>query len=124
MDYSPALSGKVVDGLPIWSDAAGQLSGISYSNSTFLPSAMSLSSLAGNLTTVLAGGLYPERQADVLSSYTGLENASRADFDKPYFGDMFTTLNEFYSPIHGYLSLLVCVFGIFANVLNIVVLTR
>ena len=29
-----------------------------------------------------------------------------------------------FEPIHGYLSLVVCVFGIIANILNIVVLTR
>jgi hypothetical protein len=30
----------------------------------------------------------------------------------------------FYKPIHGYLAACVCVFGVLANILNIVVLTR
>lgn len=38
--------------------------------------------------------------------------------------DILPIFSEFYRPIHGYLSLLVCIFGIFANLLNIVVLTR
>lgn len=43
---------------------------------------------------------------------------------RPYFGDFFYTILDAYYPVHGYLSLLVCIFGIFANILNIVVLTR
>lgn len=43
---------------------------------------------------------------------------------RPYFGEFFWSINLAYLPFHGYLSLLVCVFGIFANILNIVVLTR
>ena len=33
-------------------------------------------------------------------------------------------LAESYKPVHGYLSLVMCIFGTIANVLNIVVLTR
>ena len=43
---------------------------------------------------------------------------------RPYFGDFFHWIYEAYIPVHGYLSLLVCIFGIFANILNIIVLTR
>lgn len=43
---------------------------------------------------------------------------------REYFGDFFVAISLAYLPFHGYLSLLVCVFGIFANILNIVVLTR
>ena len=42
----------------------------------------------------------------------------------PYFGDFFHLVFLTYKPIHGFLSLFVCIFGIFANILNIVVLTR
>jgi hypothetical protein len=41
-----------------------------------------------------------------------------------FFGHEFESFHHFYRPIHGYLSLAVCVFGIIANVLNIIVLTR
>ena len=47
-----------------------------------------------------------------------------SNIPKPYFGDFFYSILDAYYPIHGYLSLLVCIFGIFANILNIVVLTR
>ncbi|ESN98351.1 hypothetical protein HELRODRAFT_177236 [Helobdella robusta] len=41
--------------------------------------------------------------------------------------DIFTTLHYFnhrYQKIHGYLSLLVSLFGVFSNIINIIVLTR
>ena len=41
-----------------------------------------------------------------------------------FYGVEFEQFYYFYRPIHGYLSLAVCVFGIIANVLNIIVLTR
>ncbi|CAG2110456.1 unnamed protein product, partial [Medioppia subpectinata] len=41
-----------------------------------------------------------------------------------FYGEELTRFADFYRPIHGYLSLAVCVFGIIANVLNIIVLTR
>lgn len=46
------------------------------------------------------------------------------DQSRPFHGDYFHHFNEYYTPIHGYISLIVCVFGIIANILNIVVLTR
>lgn len=41
-----------------------------------------------------------------------------------YFGDEFRKFRKFFLPLHGYLSLSVCLFGIIANILNIIVLTR
>lgn len=38
--------------------------------------------------------------------------------------DLMTSLSNYYSPIHGYLSLLVCQFGSVANVINVIVLSR
>lgn len=35
-----------------------------------------------------------------------------------------TTFNKWYQGVHGYLSIVVCVFGILSNIINIVVLTR
>lgn len=34
------------------------------------------------------------------------------------------TFNKWYQGVHGYLSIVVCVFGILSNIINIVVLTR
>ncbi|GFU06799.1 sex peptide receptor [Nephila pilipes] len=43
---------------------------------------------------------------------------------RPYYGDHFRTFRSNYLSVHGYLGVIVCIFGIFANVLNIIVLTR
>lgn len=43
---------------------------------------------------------------------------------RPYYGEVFDAVYEAYSPIHGYLSLVVCVFGVFSNIMTVVVLTR
>ncbi|XP_076325554.1 G-protein coupled receptor dmsr-1-like [Tachypleus tridentatus] len=43
---------------------------------------------------------------------------------KPYYGDHLETFKARYIPIHGYLSLIICIFGIMTNILNIIVLTR
>lgn len=43
---------------------------------------------------------------------------------KPYYGDQLGIYRDFYSSIHGYISMIVCLFGITANVMNIIVLTR
>ena len=62
-------------------------------------------------------------------------NESMGDYDRlmegwnssastAYYGDVFVHLNHNYRQVHGTLSLVVCVFGIVANVLNIIVLTR
>lgn len=42
----------------------------------------------------------------------------------PYFGEYLAIYNKGYGVVHGYLSFIVCVFGITANVLNIIVLSR
>ncbi|XP_023220826.1 sex peptide receptor-like [Centruroides sculpturatus] len=41
-----------------------------------------------------------------------------------YYGEYLGIFRNNYTAVHGYLSLIVCVFGISANILNIVVLTR
>lgn len=46
------------------------------------------------------------------------------DNDYPYFGDYLAQFQRGYGSVHGYISFAVCVFGITANVLNIIVLTR
>lgn len=44
--------------------------------------------------------------------------------ERPYFGDFFSWLHDVYWPIHCIICLLICTLGIFANVTNIIVLTR
>lgn len=44
--------------------------------------------------------------------------------DFPYYGGKLVQYREAYNSIHGYLSLAFCIFGITANLLNIIVLTR
>ncbi|XP_067144311.1 G-protein coupled receptor dmsr-1-like [Centruroides vittatus] len=43
---------------------------------------------------------------------------------KPYYGKELSAFREKYVSVHGYISVIVCLFGILANVLNIIVLTR
>lgn len=43
---------------------------------------------------------------------------------KPYFGDALYSFQSMYWPIHCVICLIICTLGIFANVTNIVVLTR
>ncbi|XP_067144633.1 G-protein coupled receptor dmsr-1-like [Centruroides vittatus] len=43
---------------------------------------------------------------------------------RPYYGKELSIFREKYTSVHGYISVIVCLFGIFANILNIIVLTR
>ncbi|KFM80370.1 FMRFamide receptor, partial [Stegodyphus mimosarum] len=75
--------------------------------------------------TPWAQGIFLSNDTDPYS----LENTSLAteipqlQF-RPYYGDQLEIYRKFYSSIHGYISLTVCLFGITANVMNIIVLTR
>lgn len=44
--------------------------------------------------------------------------------DRPFFGDLFAAIQAAYSPFHCTACLVICTIGIFANITNIVVLTR
>ncbi|GIY64035.1 sex peptide receptor [Caerostris darwini] len=46
------------------------------------------------------------------------------EIDYPYFGDYLAQYQKGYGAVHGYLSFAFCLFGITANILNIIVLTR
>ncbi|GFW90477.1 sex peptide receptor [Trichonephila clavipes] len=46
------------------------------------------------------------------------------EIDYPYFGDYLAQFQRGYGAVHGYLSFAFCIFGITANILNIIVLTR
>ena len=39
-------------------------------------------------------------------------------------GESLEDFRDVYTPIHGWISIFVCLFGIIANILNIIVLTR
>lgn len=61
-------------------------------------------------------------------TFINQSHSLQVDFDTNVtlhnYTQAFKTFSRYYQPVHGYLSLLVCIFGIFANLLNIVVLTR
>jgi len=44
--------------------------------------------------------------------------------ERPHHPSSLARFSEWYEGVHGYVSFLVCVFGIAANVMNIIVLTR
>lgn len=71
--------------------------------------------------------LLPSTSASIITQLTGNASSntgSSSALDTAYFGDIFLQLNVKYRLVHGELSLFVCVFGIIANVLNIIVLSR
>ncbi|OWF44055.1 sex peptide receptor-like [Mizuhopecten yessoensis] len=68
-----------------------------------------------------------------IPNVTGNNSAVLDVFDTSTMGNYVSTVEEisglrkfeeWYKPIHGYLAAIVCVFGVIANILNIVVLTR
>ncbi|XP_014676773.1 PREDICTED: sex peptide receptor-like [Priapulus caudatus] len=80
--------------------------------------------VATNATTIVVVG-----SGNATSSVGGMwENASSAlsplATARPYGGDHFTSFSNSYKAIHGYLSVVICAFGIVSNVLNLVILTR
>lgn len=59
-----------------------------------------------------------------LVNLTANISSENLTLDMPYFGSSLHKFQQFYLPIHGYLSLSVCIFGIISNLINIIVLTR
>lgn len=51
-------------------------------------------------------------------------NSSMANLHGPANLSYFEAFTNYYSEVHGYISLTVCIFGIIANLVNILVLTR
>ncbi|CAG2163501.1 unnamed protein product [Oppiella nova] len=64
------------------------------------------------------------QEFDEMANNSNQSFAFENEDDLQFYGSELTRFSNFYRPIHGYLSLAVCVFGIIANVLNIIVLTR
>lgn len=65
------------------------------------------------------------------SYYDGLEATARArsrfthvNATRPFHGDFFYLIHAAYTPVHGYLSLVICIMGVIANTCNVIVLTR
>ncbi len=58
-----------------------------------------------------------------LTNFTTVNTEYSID-ESPYYGGYFTQFRENYTPFHGWISVFVCIFGIIANILNIMVLTR
>lgn len=60
-----------------------------------------------------------------IESITSVEQLSAAnDQPRPFFGDLNYNIFDIYAPIHGYLSIMICIMGIIANGINITILTR
>lgn len=78
----------------------------------------------------------PASQADLTSSVVPPEEPSASlaqsgrhppldpPASRPFFGDVFYSFQTVYWPIHCVICLVICTLGIFANVTNIIVLTR
>ncbi|GIY64034.1 sex peptide receptor [Caerostris darwini] len=66
---------------------------------------------------------YTENNSYVSFPYNSVLGVDE-DFDYPYYGDALLKYRNAYNSIHGYLSFACCIFGITANILNIIVLTR
>ncbi|GIY22494.1 sex peptide receptor [Caerostris darwini] len=67
--------------------------------------------------------LYTENSSYVSFPYNSVLGVDE-DFDYPYYGDALHKYRNAYISVHGYLSFACCIFGITANILNIIVLTR
>ncbi|GIX78187.1 sex peptide receptor [Caerostris darwini] len=72
--------------------------------------------------------LFLNDSSDFLDRNFSLWNSTRVALEfqesSPYYGEYLTIFRNCYGSIHGYLSFIVCMFGITANILNIIVLTR
>lgn len=80
-------------------------------------------------SSLLGSGADDEHTTDYPAYVNGsmnemLDPYNPLTIDAPYLGYYFATFRAHYYLIHGYLSLLICIFGIIANFLNIIVLTR
>ncbi|XP_054709025.1 G-protein coupled receptor dmsr-1-like [Uloborus diversus] len=80
-------------------------------------------SLNSNITYPFYNGTDELLEAN-FSFLNSSDNAMEFHEYSPYFGEYLTVYRNIYGSIHGYLSFIVCVFGITANILNIIVLTR
>ncbi|GIY71041.1 sex peptide receptor [Caerostris extrusa] len=72
--------------------------------------------------------LFLNDSSDFLDRNFSFWNSTRVALEfqesSPYYGEYLTIFRNCYGSIHGYLSFIVCMFGITANILNIIVLTR
>lgn len=83
----------------------------------------SLHSISVDFLTALTEEMFLPNDTDLLS----LENDTLSTDSTelfPYYGAQLVKYRDFYAAVHGYISLTVCLFGITANVMNIIVLTR
>lgn len=90
-----------------------------FGNDFFAPSNSSNDTEFGNLVHDLVS----EFRTTIRGGYF-IEDEEVMKPVKPFYGDFFRKVFDAYAPIHGYLAIIVCVFGIIANILNIAILTR
>lgn len=65
-----------------------------------------------------------EFNSSLLLSTSTISPYSVKPINKTVNSSILLQFQDFYEPIHGYLSLAVCFFGTITNILNIIVLTR
>ncbi|KAF8782908.1 G-protein coupled receptor dmsr-1-like [Argiope bruennichi] len=79
-----------------------------------------------NLQTYINSSLkeqFPDNSSSVSFPYNPMLGIEE-EFDYPYYGEALLKYRNAYNSVHGYLSFACCIFGITANILNIIVLTR
>jgi len=72
----------------------------------------------------IGGGNWSNTNTSSLIEPMNFSTLKTGDQSIPYYGEFFHQFRETYTPIHGWISVFVCLFGIIANILNIIVLTR
>jgi len=84
---------------------------------------------SGNEAHAISGGGGSGHSASLAGSSASYNGSSpghlaSSSAPRPYFGDAFYSFQNVYWPIHCVICLVICTLGIFANVTNIIVLTR
>ena len=82
-------------------------------------------SLHRNTTSNMTNYLYREEVArsEIVLKTLNMTNTTASPI-KPYFGDFFKSFGDVYRPMHGYVSVVLCLSAMLFNTFNVVVLLR
>lgn len=72
----------------------------------------------------LSSSVVPAEEPSASLAQSGRHPPLEPPASRPFFGDVFYSFQTVYWPIHCVICLVICTLGIFANVTNIIVLTR